>query len=49
MLSAPTSTAPAASSLRIAAASALAGVRPRLIFDPASVGSPAMSHRFLTA
>ena len=40
MLSAPTSTAPAASSRAISVASALAGGRSRLILEPASVGRP---------
>src|SRR5262245_16003321 len=49
MLSAPTSTAPFDSSRAISVASRLAGARSRLIFEPASVGSPAMSNKFLTA
>src|SRR5262249_41794621 len=49
MLSAPTSTAPVDSSRAISVASRLAGARSRLIFEPASVGSPAMSNKFLTA
>src|SRR5208282_1198760 len=49
MLSAPMRTAPAASSRSIRGASRLAGGASRLIFDPASVGSPATSKRFLTA
>ena len=49
MLSAPTSTAPAASRRAITVASRAAGGRSRLILEPASVGSPAMSNRFLTA
>src|SRR5260370_15427968 len=49
MLSAPTSTAPAASSRAISVASRAAGAHSRLILEPASVGSPATSNRFLTA
>src|SRR5438093_61490 len=49
MLSAPTSTAPAASSRSISAASRAAGGWLRLILEPASVGSPLTSYRFLTA
>src|SRR5215467_2805068 len=49
MLSVPTSTAPAASRRSIVVASRAAGARLRLIFDPASVTSPATSNRFLTA
>ena len=49
MLRAPTSTAPAASSRVISGESCSAGVRSRLIFDPATVGRPATSNRFLTA
>src|SRR5215471_1750342 len=49
MLSAPTSTAPFDSSRAISVPSRLAGARSRLIFEPASVGSPAMSNKFLTA
>src|SRR6185369_12315055 len=49
MLSAPTSTAPAASMRSIKVASRLAGARSRLIFEPARVGSPATSNRFFTA
>src|ERR1700761_4727800 len=49
MLSAPTSTAPAASSRSIRAASRLAGGASRLILDPASVDKPATSNRFFTA
>ena len=49
MLSAPTSTAPAASSRAISVASAVAGGRSRLILEPASVARPATSNRFLTA
>ncbi len=43
------STAPAASRRSIRVASRRAGGASRLIFEPASVGSPAMSNRFLTA
>src|SRR6478736_9757536 len=49
MLSAPTSTAPAASMRSISVASRLAGSRSRLIFEPARVESPCTSNRFLTA
>src|SRR5581483_12504822 len=49
MLSAPTSTAPAASRRATSVASAVAGGRSRLIFEPARVASPATSNRFLTA
>src|SRR5690242_13503797 len=49
MLSAPTRTAPAASSRSISVASRLAGARSRLIFEPARVGRPATSNRFFTA
>src|SRR5579862_760143 len=49
MLSAPTRTPPAASSRSIKAASRVAGGSSRLIFDPASVGKPATSNKFLTA
>src|SRR6266481_1922326 len=49
MLSAPTSTAPAASMRSISVASREAGLRSRLIFDPARVESPCTSNRFLTA
>src|SRR6266566_7877372 len=49
MLSAPTSTAPAASMRSISVASRVAGSRSRLIFDPARVESPCTSNRFLTA
>jgi len=49
MLRAPTSTAPFASSRAISVASRGAGARSRLILEPASVGSPATSNRFLTA
>ena len=49
MLSAPTSTAPAASSLAISGGSATAGGWSRLILEPASVVRPATSNRFLTA
>ena len=41
--------APAASSRSISAASRVAGGRSRLILEPASVGRPATSNRFLTA
>src|SRR5882672_1819248 len=49
MLSAPTSTAPAARMRATSTASAAAGAQSRLIFEPASVRSPATSKRFLTA
>ena len=49
MLSAPTRTAPAASRRSISVASRAAGGASRLIFEPASVGNPAMSNRFFTA
>src|SRR5215831_14082992 len=49
MLSAPTSTAPWASRRAMTVASRVAGARSRLIFEPARVGSPAMSNKFLTA
>src|SRR5579862_159746 len=49
MLSVPTSTAPAASRRSTSVASRDAGGRSRLIFDPASVGSPSTSNRFFTA
>ena len=49
MLSAPTSTAPAASSRSTRAASRDAAGRSRLIFDPARVGRPFTSNRFFTA
>src|SRR6266566_775773 len=49
MLSAPTSTAPAARSRATAAASRVAGGWPALIFEPARVASPATSKRFLAA
>src|SRR2546425_1189311 len=49
MLSAPTSTAPAARSRATAAASRVAGGWSALIFDPARVASPATSNRFLAA
>src|SRR5882757_1027623 len=49
MLSAPTSTAPAASSRSISVASRDAGGRARLIFDPARVARPLTSNRFFTA
>src|ERR1700744_5439313 len=49
MLSAPTSTAPAASMRSIKVASRAAGLRSRLIFEPARVVSPFTSNRFFTA
>src|ERR1700738_5617453 len=49
MFHAPTSPAPAASRREIKAASRVAGARSRLILEPARVGSPAMSNKFLTA
>src|SRR5882672_8332664 len=49
MLSAPTRTPPAASSRSIRVASRAAGACSRLIFEPASVGRPVTSNRFLTA
>src|SRR5579871_5375329 len=49
MLSAPTSTAPAASIRSIRVASRLAGGRSRLIFDPARVASPFTANKFFTA
>src|ERR1700754_4529896 len=49
MLSAPTSTAPAASIRSISVASRGDGLRSRLIFDPARVARPCTSNRFLTA
>src|SRR5450631_4430572 len=49
MLSAPTSTAPAASIRSISVASRFAAARSRLIFEPARVGNPCTSNRFLTA
>src|SRR5712675_499500 len=49
MLSAPTSTAPAASMRSISVASRGDGGRSRLIFEPARVESPGTSNRFLTA
>ena len=49
MLSVPSSTAPAAVIRRTSTASAVAGARSRLIRDPARVGRPATSKRFLTA
>src|SRR6266481_7889735 len=49
MLSAPTSTAPAASIRAIRVASRDAGGRSRLIFEPARVARPSMSNRFFTA
>src|SRR6478736_6304645 len=49
MLSAPTSTAPAASRRSISVASRAAGGRSRLIFEPARVARPLTSNRFFTA
>jgi hypothetical protein len=49
MLSAPTSTAPAASSRCTSTASCEAAGLSRSIFEPASVGRPATSNRFFTA
>src|ERR1700733_6517585 len=49
MLSAPTSTAPAASIRSIKVASRVDGFKSRLIFDPARVARPCTSNRFLTA
>ena len=49
MLSAPTRTPPAVSRRAITVASTLDGGRSRLILEPARVGSPAISNRFLTA
>ena len=49
MLSAPRRMAPLASRRSISVASRPAGAASRLIFEPASVGSPAISNRFLTA
>src|SRR4051794_2899744 len=49
MLSAPTSTAPAASIRSISVASRVAGMRSRLIFEPARVARPATSNKFFTA
>src|SRR5215510_7595773 len=49
MLRVPTRTAPAASSRAIKGESSAAGRRLALIFEPASVASPATSIRFLTA
>ena len=49
MLSAPTSTAPAASMRSTSVASRDDGARSRLIFDPARVGRPFTSNRFFTA
>src|SRR3954469_612873 len=49
MLSAPTSTAPAASIRSIRLASRADGGSSRLILDPARVESPCTSNRFLTA
>src|SRR4051794_32836593 len=49
MFSAPTSTAPAASSRSIKGWSCVAGGRSRLILEPARVGRPFTSNRFFTA
>ena len=49
MLSAPTSTAPAASSRSISVASRVTARRSRLIFEPARVVRPLTSNRFFTA
>src|ERR1700676_4059882 len=49
MLSAPTSTAPAASIRSISVASRGDGFNSRLIFDPARVDSPCTSNRFFAA
>src|SRR5256714_13803137 len=49
MLSAPTSTAPAASRRSISGWSRVAGGSSRLIFEPARVGRPFTSNRFFTA
>src|SRR4051794_35930295 len=49
MLSAPISTAPAASSRWISGWSRVAGGSSRLIFEPARVGRPFTSNRFFTA
>jgi hypothetical protein len=49
MLSAPTSTAPAASSREMSGESRSAGCLSRLIFEPARVARPATSNRFFTA
>src|SRR5579863_17368 len=49
MLSAPTNTAPAASSRSINVASRGAGGKSRLIFDPARVARPCTSNKFFTA
>src|SRR5271169_1559915 len=49
MFSAPIRMAPAASSRSINAASRVAGGLSRLIFEPATVGTPATSNRFFTA
>src|SRR5580704_398723 len=49
MLSAPTSTAPAASIRSIKVASRGEAFKSRLIFDPARVESPCTSNRFFTA
>src|SRR5476649_2252489 len=49
MLSAPTRTAPAASMRAISGESFAAGGCARLILEPATVASPAMSKRFFTA
>src|SRR4051794_34963440 len=49
MLSAPISTAPAASIRSISVASREDGAKSRLIFEPARVGKPCTSNRFFTA
>src|SRR5882757_9535915 len=49
MLSAPTSTAPAASSRSISGESCADGASSRMIFEPALVGRPVTSNRFFTA
>src|ERR1700678_1021362 len=49
MFNAPTKMAPAASRRSIKVASRVAGFASRLIFDPASVASPATSNKFFTA
>src|SRR6185369_221653 len=49
MLSAPTSTAPAASSFSISGESRVAGGRSLLILEPARVEMPFISNRFFTA
>src|SRR5471030_1076464 len=49
MLSAPTRTAPAASSRVISGESLVAGGWVRLILEPAMVASPIMSNKFFTA